>query len=192
MVYNIWGTELSYTLNHDPKTMPPNYALFDKHLSKIASTTVTQLGSMDNVLKFLQALCDSGNIAFAAKAVTDLISTGIEPIRLHKIIREDRYLAKCVRLALAYAAEIAEGVLYDRAINGYEEISYNKNGECVARKKKYCSKSLLEYLKANSPKYRAAGKSKKEAAGARKKEKAGNMETEIASFEVASYEQEGA
>ena len=156
--------------------MSPNYSLFDKYLSKVAGSTISHFGSHEKVLQFLQALRDSGNIAFAAKAVTS-----IEPIKLHRIIKEDRYLAKCVRLALAYAAGIAEGVLYDRAINGYEEISYNKNGECIARKKKYCSKSLLEYLKANSPKHQASGKKDP------KSKKESKAETEIASFEVESY-----
>jgi len=32
-------------------------------------------------------------------------------------------------------------------------VTYNKDGACIAIKKKYCSKSLLEYLKANSAKY---------------------------------------
>lgn len=31
--------------------------------------------------------------------------------------------------------------------------SYEKDGAIVARKRKYCSKSLLEYLKANTAKY---------------------------------------
>jgi hypothetical protein len=78
-------------------------------------------------------------------------------MRLPSIIKGDKHLNKCVDFALKHAAETAEAVLYDRAINGYEELTYNKDGECIARKKKYCSKSLLEYLKANSDKYQIGG-----------------------------------
>jgi len=67
-------------------------------------------------------------------------------MQLYKFIHDDKYLTKCVSLALGYATETAEEVLYDRAINGYEELTYNKEGECVTRKKKYFSKSLLEYF----------------------------------------------
>ncbi|WP_341794132.1 MULTISPECIES: hypothetical protein [unclassified Rickettsia] len=125
-----------------------NYKLFDKHLNKIAASTIDKFGSRDNIVIFLQELCEIGNIGLAAKKV--IVGS---PIHLHKLIHDDKYLTKCVSLALRYASERAEAVLYDRAINGYEELTYNEQGECIARKKKYCSRSLLEYLKANSPKY---------------------------------------
>ncbi|WP_341792631.1 hypothetical protein [Rickettsia endosymbiont of Ceutorhynchus obstrictus] len=125
-----------------------NYKLFDKYLNKISASTIDKFGSRDNIVIFLQELCEIGNIGLAAKKV--IVGS---PIHLHKLIHDDKYLTKCVSLALRYASERAEAVLYDRAINGYEELTYNEQGECIARKKKYCSRSLLEYLKANSPKY---------------------------------------
>ena len=135
---------------------------------------------MLDVIIFLRAVCDGGNVAFAAVKSTD-----ISPIDLHKIIKDDRYLDKCVKLALNYAALTAEGVLYDRAINGYEELSYDKDGQCTSRKKKYCSKSLLEYLKANCPKYQSARKENK--TGSKKAEK-----TAVVAYEVESYERKRA
>ncbi|WP_342257012.1 hypothetical protein [Rickettsia endosymbiont of Aspidapion aeneum] len=125
-----------------------NYKLFDKYLNKISASMIDKFGSRDNIVIFLQELCEIGNIGLAAKKV--IVGS---PIHLHKLIHDDKYLTKCVSLALRYASERAEAVLYDRAINGYEELTYNEQGECIARKKKYCSRSLLEYLKANSPKY---------------------------------------
>ena len=160
--------------------MTQNYTLFDKNLKKIAAATIGKFGSMLDVIIFLQSVCDCGNVAFAAVKSTD-----ISPIDLHKIIKDDRYLERCVKLALNYAALTAEGVLYDRAINGYEELSYNKDGECISRKKKYCSKSLLEYLKANCPKYHSVKFAKKETKSSSKK-------AEIVAYEVESYERKRA
>ena len=122
--------------------------LLDKQLAKISNSTIGKFGGRDNVSSFLQALSESGNVICAGKKVAF-----ISPIYLYRLINGDKALKKCARLALQFAADRAEGVLYDRAVNGYEEVTYNKDGACIAIKKKYCSKSLLEYLKANSAKY---------------------------------------
>lgn len=82
----------------------------------------------------------------------------LSPLYIQRIINDDRYFAKCVTMAESLAVEKAEGVLYDRAINGYEEVTYTRDGKISQRRKKYCSKSLMEYLKANCNKYNA-GKS---------------------------------
>jgi hypothetical protein len=115
-------------------------------------------------------------------------------MQLPRIIRSDRHLRKCIDLALASSLEAAEGVLYDRAINGYEELTYNKDGECIARKKKYCSKSLLEYLKANSDKYQiSGGRNKGSFSGKMSKNQNGDatpnagLDPSAISFEVESY-----
>ncbi|WP_341751154.1 hypothetical protein [Candidatus Tisiphia endosymbiont of Piscicola geometra] len=107
-----------------------------------------------------------------------------------------KYLAKCVNLALAIAVDRAEGVLYDRAINGYEEVTYNKDNQAIATKKKYCSKSLLEYLKANSQKYQMrkndAGYHRKNSNEAEQSAKAQEMAKtiDVTNFEIESYETE--
>ena len=149
-----------------------NYNLFNKYLGKISADTIAKFGSRDNVILFLQAIATSGNIAFAARKV---IVTSL--IQLHQLVHDDKYLTKCVGIALEYAAITAEGVLYDRAVNGYEELTYDQNNKIIARKKKYCSKSLLEYLKANSVKYKP-------------KKNIDNKETKLTTattFEVESY-----
>ena len=137
--------------------MNKNYGLFEKHLSRILPSTIKKFGSLDNVSSFLLSLGECGNLISAAKK-SNLISLGISPLVLHRLINSDKYFSKCVDLALQCAVDRAEGVLYDRAINGYEEITYNKDNEAIAIKKKYCSKSLLEYLKANSKKYQNQSK----------------------------------
>jgi hypothetical protein len=134
------------------RQMTNNHGLFNKYLGKISDKTISKFGSQDKVISFLQALCDSGNTLSAAR------NTTILPLQIESIIHGDKYLNKCVNLAMAVAVDRAEGVLYDRAINGYEEVTYNKDNQPIATKKKYCSKSLLEYLKANSQKYQNQAK----------------------------------
>ena len=128
--------------------MNKNYGLFEKYLGKILPATIKKFGFRDNISGFLLCLGECGNLISAAKK-SDVIS----PLILHRLINSDKYFSKCVDLALQCAVDRAEGILYDRAINGYEEITYNKDNEPITIKKKYCSKSLLEYLKANSKKY---------------------------------------
>jgi hypothetical protein len=53
------------------------------------------------------------------------------------------------------ALEIAEGVLYERAVNGYTEETI-VDGVKTGEKKKYSDSCLLSYLKANSGKYSTA------------------------------------
>ncbi|HJD57435.1 hypothetical protein [Candidatus Tisiphia endosymbiont of Ptychoptera albimana] len=171
--------------------MIKNYGLFEKYLAKISSSTISKFGSIDDISNFLLYLCEHGNIIIAAKK-----AGCISPLRLHRVINGDKYLAKCVNLALAIAVDRAEGVLYDRAINGYEEVTYNKDNQAIATKKKYCSKSLLEYLKANSQKYQIRkheGSSfRKSGCGTEQKIQAQEMEKmiDVTNFEIESYEAE--
>ena len=159
--------------------MIKNYSLFEKHLDKISATTIEKFGGLDNIIGFLQSLIENGNMIAAAKKSS--ILKIISPLYLYRIINNDKALNKCVSLAIQLATNNAEGVLYDRAINGYEELTYNKEGECVSRKKKYCSKSLLEYLKANSLKYKSQNKTNKNIDSKEAKL------TSQATFEVESY-----
>jgi len=168
-----------------------NYGLFDKYLNKVKTSTVAKFGSLDRLQTFLHHVAEQGNVLLAVKTLSSL---KVSPLEITKLIKNDKYLAKCVVLAQNYAAEVVEAVLYDRAINGYEELTYNKDGECIVRKKKYCSKSLLEYLKANSPKYCSKNNNNLD-----KKSKTSNSKAEqnkvgkeegIPSFEVESYETE--
>ncbi|HJD56400.1 MAG TPA: hypothetical protein LFW21_07355 [Rickettsia endosymbiont of Pyrocoelia pectoralis] len=162
-----------------------NYALFNKYLGKISKVTIDKFGSIENIIIFLLELCECGYIGLAAKKLKTA-PPFISPLLVYKIINSDRHLSKCVSLAKCYAAEMAEAVLYDRAINGYEEVTLNAEGECVLRKKKYCSKSLLEYLKANSVKYQMVNKSN--AAVDSKIDNSGQLCNSTAVFEVEAYE----
>jgi hypothetical protein len=171
-----------------------NYGLFDKYLNKVKNTTVVKFGSFNRLQTFLHNITEQGNVLLAVKAQGSLKPSFIEVTRL---IKSDKYLAKCVNLAQDYATEMVEAVLYDRAINGYEELTLNKHGECVARKKKYCSKSLLEYLKANSPKYHSGKSSNLDKGLKGKKNKSEaimeaeiNKAVEIPGFEIESYGEE--
>lgn len=166
-----------------------NYALFNKYLGKISKITIDKFGSIDNIIIFLLELCNSGYIGLAAKKI-EQSSPFISPLLVNKIINSDRQLSKCVRLAKEYAADMAEAVLYDRAINGYEEVTLNAQGECVARKKKYCSKSLLEYLKANSAKYQTVNKSNSRVDT--KIDGSRQLSNSSAVFEVEAYELDNA
>lgn len=128
-----------------------NYRLFDRYLAKIKSSTASQFGSREELMKFLDSLIQCGSWRLALKKSQSLKKLSL--LEAMQLIHSDKNLAKCIELARQMAAEHLEGVLYDKAVNGYEELTYNKAGECIGRKRKYCSKSLLEYLKANLPKY---------------------------------------
>jgi hypothetical protein len=167
-----------------------NYGLFDKYLNKVKTGTVAKFGSFGSLQSFLHHLAEQGNLLLAIKAQASVKITSLE---VAKLIKSDKYLAKCIALAQDCATEAVEAVLYDRAINGYEELTYNKEGECIARKKKYCSKSLLEYLKANSTKYHPPGSKVSKSSITSKKAKGCNRSSEgnnqsMPSFEIESYE----
>jgi hypothetical protein len=169
-----------------------NYGLFERYLDKVKTTTISKFGSLGKLQVFLRHMAEQGNVLLAVKNSEGL---KLSPLEIAKLIKADRYLAKAVVLAQDYATEVVEAVLYDRAINGYEELTFDKDGNCVARKRKYCSKSLLEYLKANSPKYCS---SKNNSLAKKSKAKRGATEhgaalqplktNTIPSFEVESYE----
>lgn len=171
------------------KKLSNNYALFNKYLDKISKETISKFNGLDNIIIFLLELCECGYIGLAAKKI-ELRSPFISPLLIYKIINSDRHLSKCVRLAKEYAAEMAEAVLYDRAINGYEEVTLNAQGECITRKKKYCSKSLLEYLKANSAKYQIVNKSN--TAVDTKIDNSRQLSNSTTVFEVEAYELDNA
>jgi len=131
--------------------------LFEKNLSKISAVTVGKFGTASAVGAFLEAAASCGSVSRAVEIVNNSNSSKVDsmisPLHVQRLINDDRYLAKCVAMAKQVAVERAESVLYERAINGYEEITYGRDGQPMQIKRKYCSKSLMEYLKANSGKY---------------------------------------
>jgi len=153
--------------------MIKNYNLFNKYSLKVSAETMAGFGSHENLLLFMQALLGSGDMASAAAR------GGIPTARLAELINNDKALSKCIDLVLRSSVDCAERILYERPVNGYEELTYDEEGKCIGRKKKYCPRSLLEYLKANSPKYRPAERKKKEKAAKR---------PEARDFEVEAYD----
>ena len=163
-----------------------NLGLFAKNLNKILDYTVSRFGSASAVSDFLEAVAGCGSVSRAAEIVNSKNNNAditLSPLHLQRLINDDRYLAKCVSMAKQVAVERAESVLYERAINGYEEITYGRDGAPLQVKRKYCSKSLMEYLRANSGKYcgvKAGG-----ANGA--KEDVQARDVDIGKIEVESY-----
>ena len=119
---------------------------FESYLNSIEKETIKCFGSLKKVKEFIEEICYNGSVELAATKRT------ISPIALQKVISSDKNLNKCVQLAMEFAIKVAEGILYERAVNGYEEEIY-KDGECVGVRKKYSDKALIEFLKANSLKY---------------------------------------
>ena len=119
---------------------------FESYLNSIDKETIRYFASLKKVKEFIEEVCYNGSVELAATKRT------ISPIVLHKIISSDKNLNKCVQLAIEFAIKVAEGILYERAVNGYEEEIY-KDGECIGMRKKYSDKALIEFLKANSLKY---------------------------------------
>jgi len=149
-----------------------NLGLFGKNLSKISTVTVNRFGSIAAVGDFLETVAGCGSVSRAVEIINSShnvnscsndisndnnsnnnANSTISPLHVQRLINDDRYLAKCVAMAKQVAVERAESVLYERAINGYEEITYGRDGAPLQVKRKYCAKSLMEYLKANSSKY---------------------------------------
>lgn len=145
---------------------PKNYGLFGKYIAKISKAIISKLGSRENIITFLEELCRCGDIRLAAeKTLKNLIS----PLLLHKIINSDRNLSKCVNLAKGYASGMtivkAESVLYELGVNG-------------------CHKSLMAYLKANSPKYQSNIKNVSEI---KKPDSMAAISNDMDVFEIEAY-----
>lgn len=119
---------------------------FKSYLNSIEKETIRCFGSLRNVREFIEEVCYNGSVELAAT------KRAISPISLDEIVSSDKNFSKCVQLAIEFAIKVAEGILYERAVNGYEEEIY-KDGECIGTRKKYSDKALIEFLKANSLKY---------------------------------------
>jgi len=164
-----------------------NLGLFEKSLSKISAATVDKFGSVSAVSGFLEAVAGCGSVSRAVEIVNNSniskVDSMISPLHVQRLINDDRYLTKCVAMAKQITVERAESVLYERVINGYEEITYGRDGSPIQIKRKYCAKSLMEYLKANSGKY--CGSSKGGASSEQDDELASDID--IGKIEIESY-----
>lgn len=164
-----------------------NYEIFDKHLNRITDATKAQFcdkaTEVSYLIPFLKAISTSGN---AVSAINKVDGLSISPLDLGKIMGKDRAFKKCVDMAEKLAFELAENTLFDRAINGYEEMNFDKEGRCTVVKKKYCLKSLLEYLKANSEKYRNVNLKARSGSGERNEEEDSEDAAEVR-YEIKSF-----
>lgn len=98
------------------------------------------------VKEFLDLISSCGSVALASS------KWSLSPLEVQDLIDNDSALQKLVERSLKLALELAEGVLYERAVNGYVEKTLVDN-VVIAEKKKYSDTCLMNYLKANSDKY---------------------------------------
>lgn len=117
-----------------------------KILAGILEDTRLFFGSKKRIKEFLDQVAECGSVALASS------KWKLSPLEVQEIIKKDPILQKLVALSLKLAIEIAEGVLYERAVNGYTEETITE-GIKTGEKKKYSDSCLLSYLRANSGKY---------------------------------------
>jgi hypothetical protein len=98
------------------------------------------------VKEFLDLISSCGSVALASS------KWDLSPIEVQDLIDNDSALQKLVKRSLKLALELAEGVLYERAVNGYVEETL-VDGVVTGEKKKFSDTCLMNYLKANSDKY---------------------------------------
>jgi len=124
-------------------------ASYLKILDGIGEDSRTFFGSKKRIKEFLDLVSNCGSVALASS------KWGLSPLEVQEVIRNDAVLQNLISLSLKLALEIAEGVLYERAVNGYTEETI-VDGVKTGEKKKYSDSCLLSYLKANSGKYSTA------------------------------------
>tara|TARA_B110000503_G_C7091859_1_gene389784 strand:+ start:703 stop:1161 length:459 start_codon:yes stop_codon:yes gene_type:complete len=117
-----------------------------KIIEGISAQTIRFFKKKRSVKEFLDLVAESGSVALASS------KWKLSPLEVQEIIKQDIVLQRLTSLSLKLALEIAEGVLYERAVNGYTEETI-VDGVKTGEKKKYSDSCLLSYLKANSGKY---------------------------------------
>ena len=123
-----------------------NQVSYLKIVDGISTDTRIFFGSKKRVKEFLDLISSCGSVALASS------KWSLSPLEVQDLIDNDSALQKLVTRSLKLSLEIAEGVLYERAVNGYTEETIVE-GVKVGEKKKYSDSCLLSYLKANSGKY---------------------------------------
>lgn len=121
-------------------------ASYLKILDGISESTRFFFGSKKRIKVFFDLVATCGSVALASSR------SGLSPLEVQEVINNDAVMQKLVSRSLKLALEIAEGVLYDRAVNGYTEETI-VDGIKTGEKKKYSDSCLVNYLKANSGKY---------------------------------------
>jgi len=117
-----------------------------KILDGILESTRLFFGSKKKVKEFFDLVATCGSVALASSR------SRFSPLEVQEVINNDVAMQKLASRSLKLALEIAEGILYDRAVNGYTEETI-VDGVKTGEKKKYSDSCLVNYLKANSGKY---------------------------------------
>lgn len=123
-----------------------NQVSYLKIVDGISTDTRIFFGSKKRVKEFLDLISSCGSVALASS------KWDLSPIEVQDLIDNDSVLQKLVERSLKLALELAEGVLYERAVNGYVEETL-VDGVVTGEKKKFSDTCLMNYLKANSAKY---------------------------------------
>ena len=116
----------------------PNYGGKSRQIG-INRGTLEFFNSCRRVMFFLDEVISRGNEYYACKEL------GYDLYRYERIKENDKRLKELVDKALVFASEIAEGILYERAVQGY------RDGE--SGKLKYSDQGLKTYLTANHKRY---------------------------------------
>ena len=151
-------------------------------LDKLNSKTVKFFENLDNVKEFLSHVCNTSSVALSSNKMN------LNTFTLYQIIKNDALFASSIELAKEYSAEIAEGVLYERAVHGYDEEIYDLDEKKIKRVHKYSDGALRDYLRANNPKYRT--KSNGQVAGSNATKSDEPMQLELLRFEEKDKKEE--
>lgn len=125
-----------------------NFKNINTSLDKLNPKTLDFFGSQEKVKEFLGYVCNTSSIALSGDKM------GLNSFMLYGIVQSDQLLNQAVKVAKEYSAEIAEGILYERAVYGYDEEIYDVEEQKIKRVHKYSDGALRDFLRANNPKYR--------------------------------------
>jgi len=117
-----------------------------KVVEGISKQSISFFGTKKKVKEFFDLVATCGSVALASSR------SRLSPLEVQEVINNDVAMQKLASRSLKLALEIAEGILYDRAVNGYTEETI-VDGVKTGEKKKYSDSCLVNYLKANSGKY---------------------------------------
>lgn len=88
-------------------------------LDKLHRKTVNFFGDLENVKKFLSHVYHTSSITCACNTMS------LNVFVAYKLIKTDKLLESLIDLAKEYSAEMAEGILYERAVHGYDKEIYD-------------------------------------------------------------------
>lgn len=104
--------------------------------------------SKERKKRFLQVLQQTGKVTVAAKASGFSLAGLYDHRRRNEAFR--KAWARVLDERHLMRVEVAEDVLYDRGVNGWQEAVYH-NGQVVGQRRRYCTTSLLKWLAAEKP-----------------------------------------